>query len=391
MPDSGILRVYTAKGARVFVSGLLSILIPVYLHSLGYPASFVFLALVAISAGNAVSNVAVTYFQRSFGTKRFLLLFGSLTAASGLLLAWSQAPALILLACLIGNVSTTGTEAGPFQSIEAGVLPELTRAKEPVKAFGTYNLIGYAASAAGAYSAGAPSAVPGGLEVYRAIFLGYALVGVLLVFLYSSLRGIESERVRTAGLGNMGKESRKEVARLSGLFSVDAFGGSFVATYVLSYWFLIVYGLDSAGLAEIFTVTNVIVAISAYAAVPIARRLGNLRTMVYTHLVSNVFLLGIPLAGSLVGSLTFLFLRQSLSQMDVPTRQALMTEMFPKDERVPAYAVTNTARTVATFAGSPVITVMFTAGLLSGPILSGGISKIAYDIAVYLTYRRRFR
>jgi MFS family permease len=392
LPESGVLRVYVAKGTRVFYSGLLSLLIPLYLSALGYPDYFFGLALVAILAGNVISNLALTYLEPRMGRRRLLLSFCLMMVASGLLLALTELPALIVLACLIGNISTTGTEAGPFQSIEAGVLPELSKGREVVRAFGTYNMIGYAATAVGAFAAGAPSVLPGGLAIYSALFAGFAAVGVLLFALYSTLTGIDPGAVeQRSGLESLSETARKDLARLTALFSIDAFGGSFVSVYVLSSWFLLTYKVPALGLAGIFSTTSVIVVVSIYAAALIARKLGNLRTMVYTHVVSSVFLVAIPLAGSLTLALIFLFLRQSLSQMDVPTRQALMADMFQKEERVSAFALTNTARSLAAFAGSPVSTALFGLGLLSGPLFAGGFSKIAYDLLVFGSFRKRFR
>jgi len=380
-----------AKGTRVFYSGLLSLLIPLYLDALGYSGYFFGLALVAILAGNVISNVALTYLEPRVGRRRLLLSFSLMMVLSGLLLAFTEHPALILLACVVGNISTTGTEAGPFQSVEAGILPELLKGSEVVRAFGTYNMIGYAATAIGAFAAGAPGVLPGGLAIYTALFVGFAVVGGILFALYYTLTGIESGTVgRKPGLESLSETARKDLAKLTALFSIDAFGGSFVSTYVLSSWFLLTYRVSPLGLAGIFSTTSVLVVASIYAAASIARRLGNLRTMVYTHLTSSVFLIAIPLAGSLTGSLVFLFLRQSISQMDVPTRQALMADVFQKEERVSAYAVSNTARSLAAFAGSPVSTALFGLGLLSSPLFAGGFSKIAYDLLIFNSYRKRF-
>jgi len=380
-----------AKGTRVFYSGLLSLLIPLYLSTLGYSGYFFGFALAAILAGNVFSNMALTYLEPRIGRRRLLLSFSLLMVASGLLLALAMHPALILLACVIGNISTTATEAGPFQSIEAGVLPELLKGENVVKAFGTYNMIGYAATAVGAFAAGAPGVLPGGLAVYSAFFAGFAAVGVLLFVFYGTLADIEPGTVERPGLENLSVTARKDLTKLSALFSIDAFGGSFVSVYVLSSWFLLTYKVPALGLAGIFSTTSVIVVVSIYAASLIARRIGNLRTMVYTHLTSSVFLVAIPLAGSLSWALVLLFLRQSMSQMDVPTRQAMMTEMFRKEERVSVYAVTNTARSVAAFAGTPVSTALFGLGLLSGPLFAGGFSKIAYDLVIFRSYSKRFR
>ncbi len=398
MAETALRRVYLAKGSRVFVSAMLSLLVPLYLHVLGYTDFMVGAALVAILSGNALSNLALSRFERALGRRRTLLLFSGLAAVSGLTLAVSsyvpaghEGEAIILAACFFGNASTTGTEAGPFQSVEAGVLPELAGSKEPVKAFGKYNLIGYASSAAGSLAAGSPGLFSDQIGVYAGLFTVYGLVGALLFAIYLNLEGLDSRDEGRPEVVAIGPAARRDLDRLSFLFAIDAFGGSFVSQYVLSYWFRLTYGVPSTGIGTIFAVTNIIVVVSVYAAAVLATRLGNLRTMFYTHLVSNLFLVAIPLAGSVWGSLALLFLRQSASQMDVPTRQALMAEMFGRDERVKAFALTNTARTIGTLAGSPATTAMFALGLLSGPIFAGGLSKMIYDFSIFGLYRRKFR
>ncbi len=391
MSSAGVAQVFLAKGVRVFYSGLLSILVPQYVLALGYPQFYLGVVLVAILGGNVASNLLLTYFGSTVSKRRFLQAFSLMIVLAGLGLAYTDSLAVIIVCCFLGNISTTGTEAGPFQSIEAGVLPELAGGRV-ANAFGRYNMIGYAASAAGALAAAAPGVFPGGLAVYRWLFLGFAVGGGVLVAVYSTLRSPRfSQTSPKPGLEVLSPASRRDLTALSALFSVDAFGGSFVSQYVLSSFFLIVYGLSSEALGGIFFVTSVIVAGSVYAAGRIAQYLGNLRTMVYTHLISNAFLIGIPLAGSLPAALAFLFARQSLSQMDVPTRQALMAEMFSSEERVAAFALSNTARSVSTFAGGPVGTVILAWGLVPGLLLLGGSSKIVYDLAIFVAYRKRFR
>ena len=391
MSSVGVAQVYVAKAVRVFYSGLLSILVPQYVLALGYSEVYLGVVLVAILGGNVASNLLLTYLESRASKRRFLQAFSLLLVLAGLGLAFSSSLAAIVICCFIGNISTTGTEAGPFQSIEAGVLPELAGGRV-AEAYGRYNMIGYGASAFGALAAGSPGFFQGGMAVFQLLFLGFAICGGVLFATYSTLRSPHfSQPAHRPGLDVLSPTARKDLKALSALFSVDAFGGSFVSQYVLSSYFLIAYGVTSAALGGIFFVTSVIVAFSVYAAARIAQRLGNLRTMVYTHLFSNALLIGIPLAGSLVGSLAFLFARQSLSQMDVPTRQALMTEMFSSEERVAAFAVSNTARSVSTFAGGPVGTALLAEGLVSGLLLLGGFSKVFYDLAIFLAYRKRFR
>ena len=387
----GPIPVYFAKGVRVFVSGLLSITMPFYLKTLGYGPLFQGLALVAILAGNALSNVAVTYLDAAVGRKRLLQTFSILMAAAGAIMTVSTSAIAIIFACFVGNISTTGTEAGPFQSIEAGVLPELAPADSAVKAFGRYNLVGYSAAALGQLASSGPGLLGNSLVSFQAIFVGFGLAGAVLFAVYSRLHGLEVGRAVRPGLANLSLQGRKDVARLAGLFSVDAFGAVFVTTYLLTIWFNSTYGLQLEALGPIFFVATVLSAASTYGSAFIALRIGNLRTMVYTHLVSSVFLVMMGLAGSLVLSLLFLFLRQSLSQMDVPARQALMTEMFPKEERVQAYAVTNTLRSAGSFFGGPVAAEILGLGLISMVPFAGGGVKVLYDLMTFATYRKRYR
>ena len=390
--QSGILAVYTVKAARVYVSGLLSILVPFYLTVQGYSGLFVGVVLASILAGNAFSNIALTWLDGLIGRRRSLMLFSALMVASGSMLAISAAPAVIMAACFIGNISTTGTEAGPFQSVEAAILPDLAGKAGTTKAFGVYNLVGYVASSVGAFTAGAPDYLGGGLTVYRGLFALFGVVGLLLLTVYSRLGGIDvaGHAQARAGLATLEPPVRREVVRVSAFYSVDAFGGSFVSQYVLSYWFRQSFNTSLALLGTVFLATNLIAAVSIYGAALIATRVGNLRTMFYTHIVSNVFLLLIPFAGTLIGALSLLFVRQSMSQMDVPTRQAFMTELFEQKDRVAANAVTNTSRSVSAFLGGPVSAATFALGLLSAPLLIGGFSKVAYDLLIYGAYRKRY-
>jgi len=210
-------------------------------------------------------------------------------------------------------------------------------------------------------------------------------VGILLLVVYRKIGNIEAKETgpRKIGLGNVRPEARRDITKLSFFYSIDAFGGSLVSQFVLSYWFSQVYRVSLSSLGAIFLAVNVVTAFSTLAAPVLAEKLGNLRTMVSTHLLSNVFLILVPLAGSFLGAVTFLFLRQSISQMDVPTRQAFMAQLFTDHERVPANAITNTSRSLSGTLGGPLTAIMFTIGASSLPILTGGFSKIIYDVLVF--------
>ncbi|MGI0084516.1 MAG: MFS transporter, partial [Nitrososphaerales archaeon] len=325
------------------------------------------------------------------GVRKALLLFSLLMLVSGVMLFATTFFALILLACFIGNISTTGTEAGPFQSIETAVLPDFVSTNRRGRAFGAYNLIGYVSSSLGAFAASSPSYFANSLGAFHYLYLLYGLSGLLLFFVYRSFRSFENVRGPGANPkpARIPPRARDDITKLSILYSADAFGGGFVSQSLLSYWFFLVYHVSLANLGIIFLIVNVITAISTYGAPIIAEKFGNLRTMVSTHLLSNLFLIGIPLVGSLNFALAFLFLRQSVSQMDVPTRQAFMIQVFESGERVPANAVTNTVRNIGSIFGGPISGALLAAGLSSMPILAGGFSKIIYDLAIFFSYRKR--
>lgn len=383
--------IYLAKGVRVFFSGLLSIVLPFYLTTLGYGPLFQGLVLAAILAGNAFSNIAVTYLNASVGVRRLLQSFSLLMVLSGAVLAVSTSAWPLIIACFVGNISSTGTESGPFQSIEAGTLPDLAPSGAAVKAFGKYNLIGYSAAALGQLASAAPGALGNSHVAFQAVFAGFSLAGAGLFAVYSRTSGLNSGRAIRPGLSNLGSGARKDVARLSALFSLDAFGGVFVTTYLLSIWFNSTFGLQLEALGTVFFVASVVAAASTYGASIISLRIGNLRTMVYTHLASSGLLIAMGLAGSLAPALAFLFLRQSLSQMDVPTRQALMTEMFRREERVQAYAVTNIARSTGSFVGGPIAAgILGLEAVAAVPFVGGGV-KIVYDLLTFASYRRKYR
>jgi predicted MFS family arabinose efflux permease len=386
-------RLFLAKGLRVFVFGVVSVLTPVYLEVLGYSILAVYVGIGAMIAGSAFSNIILVRYESHFGRMQFLMLFSAFMVAAGVILFSTASYDAILIALFIGNVSTTGTEAGSFQSVEVGILPSLLPAEKQNRGFGIYNLIGYSASSVGAFAASAPYYFHNDLFIFRSLYLFYGLVGVLLLILYRNLKGSEAliSRDGDKAIREISPAARSEITRLSALFSIDAFGGGFVSQSLLVTWFSIVYGISLGGLGVIFLMVNIITAISTLGASYLADKIGNLRTMVYTHLTSNVFLIFIPLAGSLVGSLFFLFARQSISQMDVPTRQAFMAGVFSDKERVSAFATTNTYRIVSSVFGSPLSGILVGSGLVSIPLFLAGSSKILYDALIFSGYRKRTR
>jgi predicted MFS family arabinose efflux permease len=367
-----------------------SIMTPIYLAYLGYSPLLIGLSLAFMIGGNIISNVTLLWFESYIGRKTSLLLFSILMLLAGLLLYLTTNFFLMMLAFFISNMSTTGTEAGPFQSVEVGILPRVVSANRRNSAFGLYNLIGYSASSVGAFAASLPGYFGDNFIVFHIMYLFYGLAGFLIMLVYLRLGDIETNRttMNRKSLFDISEKGRYNITKLSTLFAIDAFGGGLVSQALLSYWFFFVYGVSLKDLGLIFLVANIISALSMILASYIAERVGNLRTMVFTHITSNLFLILIPLAGTLSGSVSFLFLRQTTSQMDVPTRQAFMMGIFDDKERVPANAITNTSRIVSSIFGSPITGELLSLGFVSAPLILAGMTKILYDALIYQSYRK---
>jgi predicted MFS family arabinose efflux permease len=303
---------------------------------------------------------------------------------------------LLVIAGIIGVISPSGNEIGPFLSLEQAALSQLLPSEQRTKAFAWYNLAGSLAAALGALSGGVVSqalknAGQSDLASYRAVILGYAACGAILLALFQLLSpAVEAEAAAPAQERVLGlHRSRGVVMKLSALFALDAFAGGFVIQSMVAYWFHIRFGLDTAVLGGIFFGANILAGVSALLAAAIAKRIGLINTMVFTHIPSNILLCLVPLMPNLGLAITVLLLRFSISQMDVPTRQSYTMAVVAPDERSAASGVTTIARSLGA-AVSPALTGLFLASplLLSAPFFLAGGLKIAYDLLLYRSFSR---
>jgi MFS family permease len=319
-------------------------------------------------------------------------------AVAGIVFALTNSVPLLILAATIGVISPTGNEVGPFLAVEQAALSQATPDRRRTPVFAWYNLAGYVATAVGALAAGIVGQllIVGGsapADAYRVVVVAYGAVGILMAIVFwrvGSAVEVPSATVapndgiaRRLGLGR----SKGIVARLSVLFSLDAFGGGFVPQSLMAYWFHLRFGVDPAILGGIFFAANLLAAVSSLSASRIAARIGLVNTMVFTHLPSNVLLILVPLMPNLGLAIAVLLLRFSLSQMDVPTRQSYVMAVVDPDERSAAAGVTGIARTTGA-ALSPALStpLVASAGLASLPFFLAGGLKIAYDLLLYRAF-----
>jgi MFS family permease len=331
-----------------------------------------------------------------------LLLGAALMIFAGVLFALTRSFWLLLLAATVGVISPSGNEVGPFLAIEQSALAEEVGAGRRTQVFAWYNLVGSFATALGSLGGGGLAQLLQGrgiapLDSYRTIVVGYAVIGAAMALLFLKLSGAveppQAGRVRARPAwfrGDLGLDrSRGSVFKLASLFTLDAFAGGFVVQAFVAWWFHRRFGVEPGVLGSIFFGANVLAGISALSATWLARRIGLLQTMVATHIPSNLLLVLVPLMPSLPWAIAMLLVRFSISQMDVPTRQAYTLALVTPAERSAAAGITGIARTVGASLSPLVAGPLYaSAALASVPFFLAGGLKIAYDLLVWRAFRK---
>jgi MFS family permease len=409
LPPFQNLRMLTSDGqllfitriARLFAYGFLSIVLVLYLAQVGLRETQIGLLLTLTLIGDTIISLWITTSADRIGRQRMLIVGAGLMVFAGVLFALTHNFILLLIAATIGVISPSGYEVGPFLSIEQAALSQIVPNEQRTQVFAWYNLVGSFATALGALSGGALVQALQGLGIrpvgsYRAIVIGYAAMGLMLGLLFTQLSSKVEVSQRADAPGSLPRfksllglhRSRSVVLKLSALFSLDAFAGGFVLQTILAYWFHVRFNVQPGVLGSIFFGANILAGLSALAAARVASRIGLIRTMVFTHIPSNILLILVPLMPNLPLAITVLLMRFSISQMDVPTRQSYTMAVVSPDERSAAAGITGIARTTGASL-SPVITgpLLANAALLSVPFfLSGGL-KIVYDLLLYRSFR----
>jgi MFS family permease len=391
------ITLFSTRIIRLFCYGFLSVILALYLIQVGLNEKQIGLLFSLTLAGDAAVSLWLTTSADRFGRKRTLIVGALLMLGAGLVFIISHDVLLLMAAAIIGVISPSGNEIGPFLSVEQAALTQLLPDEKRTQTFAWYNLVGSFATATGALSGGwlakyLQTQGSSALEAYRTVLMGYALGGFIIGILFLSLsRAVEVETSYQAGPARrvLGlHRSRSVVMRLSALFSMDAFAGGLIVQSMLAYWFYIKFGIDAGVLGSIFFGTNILAGLSALLAVRLANKIGLINTMVLTHVPSNILLILVPLMPTLPLAIILLLLRFSISQMDVPTRQSYTVAVVSPDERSAAAGVTNIARSVGA-AVSPSITgfLLSVPALISVPIFLAGGLKLVYDLLLFRSFR----
>lgn len=391
-PDGRLL--FFTRAARMFSYGFLSVVLVLYLASLGFSEGRIGLLLTLTLVGDTVISLWITLHADRLGRKKMLMVGAALMLAAGIPFALSGDFTVLVLAATFGVISPSGNEVGPFLAIEQAALSQVLPEQRRTGVFAWYNLTGSFATALGALAGGwtaqalqAAGYAP--VASYRVLVFAYAAVGLALALLFTRLSPAVEAPPAAAHASRWGLHASKGVVlRLSALFSLDAFAGGFVIQSIVAYWFHVKFGVAPGALGSIFFAANILAGLSSLYAVKLAGKIGLVRTMVFTHVPSNVLLILVPLMPNLPLAVAMLLLRFSISQMDVPTRQAYTMAVVAPDERSAAAGVTGIARTTGA-AVSPVLAgpLLAVPALAGAPFLIAGGLKILYDLLLYRSFK----
>jgi predicted MFS family arabinose efflux permease len=380
--------ILVVQAARAFVYGFASVILGTSLAEGGLSDTEVGLVFTSMLAGNAIVSVWVGTVGDRIGRRRLYALLLAVMGLAGAVYAFVDSFAILAAVALSGALSTDPNESGPITSLEQAMLgsaPAVARAR----VFGRYNAVAYVAGAAGALSAAIPGFVRGALASAPSVQRW------LLVFPLAALGCVAIARRLSPAVEHGGEptrrplqRSRSTVVRLAALFGLDAFAGGFVVSTFIAFWFTRKFGASIEAMAAVLFASGLLQAASSILSGRLAERIGLLNTMVFTHLPSNVLLALVPVMPTLASAASVLLLRSTLSQMDVPARQAYVVSMVDPDERTAAAAYTNTARYLVRPLGAASAGVVMQQVAVGAPFVVAGALKCVYDLTLYVVFRR---
>ena len=383
-----------ARGLRGFGAGALSIVIAVDLADAGYSPLIIGVLLGLALAGGSLWSVLLPRLERWWTRRAIFWVEAGMMVVGGIVLWLALSdPILLVAVLLLGGIVAGGSDVSPLGSLEQAVLADATTSRNRTSAFAYYNLAGYVGAALGALVVGSAFAATTGLSAANggssAVFLFYALLGASLLPVYGALSRVVDVRPGAEPRPALSPPSRQKVLHLAGLFSVDAFGGGLVVNSMVVYYLDLRFAPPLSLLGILFFAASLAAAASFLLAVPIARRFGLIPTMVFTHLPSSVLLVAFAFAPTFPIASALWIARATLSQMDVPTRQAYTQAIVAPEDRTAAAGITTAARSTQAF-GAPITGAFLAAGgpWIAGPFVLAGSVKIAYDLALFRRFRR---
>ncbi|MFH1602829.1 MAG: MFS transporter [Pseudomonadota bacterium] len=387
-----VKRLLIAKGLRAFGDGYVSLLLPLYLLGLGFTPLQVGIIATTTLLGSGLMTLLVGLYAYRYHYRKLLLAAALLMVGTGLGFALLADFWPLMLIALVGTLNPSSGDVSVFLPLEHAVLSRVADDKQRTAVFARYSLVGSLVAAFGSLAAAFPTMLASaGISsgaAMQAMFALYAILGCLAAHVYSGLpRELgAATRQATAPL----EKSKKRVYTLAALFSLDAFGGGFIVQSMIALWLYQKFGMSASAAGAVFFWTGVLTACSYLVAVRIARRIGLVNTMVFTHPPSNLCLILIPLMPTLGFAIALLFIRSALSQMDTPTRSSYVMAIVSPAERPAAASITSVPRSLASAVSPSISGYLLGLSTFGWPLVAAGVAKITYDL-LFLTMFRKIR
>lgn len=387
----------SARIVRTFSYGFLSMILAIYLNLIGFDELLIGFILSATLVNSIIFNLFSSFFADRIGRKKVLIIYASLMAVSGCVFFTTENYFALIIAAFIGTINVTGSETGAFLSLEQAILPQTVKnIKKRNTVFALYNIIGTLAMAGGILLSSLPQIIQdhfgfSTIDSFKPLFLIYILAGIAVAVIYFFFsKEIEVKKTLDSKTfsSNLSPKSKQIILKMSSLFALDSFAGGFVIQSIVAFWFFTKFGVDLTTLSIIFSVAGVLTAISFFFAAKIADHIGLINTMVFTHIPSNILLILVAIAPTFHIALVLYLARMSLSQMDVPTRQAYIVVVVEENERTAAAGITNTSRNIAQSVSPSITGAIIHSLWFSAPFVIGGLLKIVYDVGIYVAFRK---
>ena len=376
-------RLLASRGVRAFGDGFVSVLLPVYLLSLGFNGFQIGAVATSTLAGSAALTLLVGLIAHRYRIRRLLVSAALLMVATGVCFVIFRDFWPMLVVAFIGTLNPSAGDVSVFLPLEQSALSQTVSARERTALFARYSLVGSLVGALGALFAGVPELVAARsglvrMQVLPGMFVVYALLGLISIALYRGLSPELEEERRTTRSAL--RQSRRLVSTLAALFGLDSFGGGLVVQSLLAYWLFERFDLSVAVAGTIFFWTGVISAGSYLIAARLALRIGLVNTMVFTHLPSNALLVLVAFMPNLPLAIMLLLLRAALSQMDVPVRNSYVMAVVPPEERPAASSLTAVPRSLASAVGPLASGYLLGLSAFGWPLVLAGVLKGTYDL-----------
>jgi MFS family permease len=360
-----------------------------YLGRLGFSPAAVGSIVTGTLLGSGALTLGIGLVSHRFAIRRLLLMAALLMTATGVGFATATGFWALFCVAVVGTLNPSNGDVSLFLPLEQAELSRLVTGKGATTAlFARYNVIGTFAGALGALAVGLPELLASALSLSplaaeRGVFWLYGAIGACVALLY--FRGGE-ETVRQAPKQPL-SESRAAVLKLAALFSLDSFGGGFTVQSLLALWLFRRFHLDLAAAGAFFFVASLAASLSQFLSPRIAARIGLIRTMVYTHIPANLFLITAAFMPGVKLALLCLLLRACVSSMDVPARQAYVMSVVPPAERAAASSVTNVPRSLASALAPSLAGLLLEKTSFGWPLLCAGTIKVTYDLLLLALFR----